>query len=275
MSSLLSFTTTIAKKAGTLVLKKSASKFKISTKANPADIVTEVDQAVEKLLIREIKKHYPDHGILAEESSYTHGSSPEDFSDKKYIWIIDPLDGTTNFAHGLKEYAVSIALLKVATRQKSKNFQYLEGEIIVGVVYAPALNEFFSAEKGKGAKLNGKKIRVSRTTKVSEAVFSTGFPATDTETNLPYFVQMHHRAMALRRFGAASLDLAYTAAGRFDGYWEFGLSPWDIAAGALLVKEAGGTVSDCNGQTLDLFGKDILATNGKIHKETIKTLATA
>ena len=172
----------------------------------------------------------------------------------KYIWFIDPwTEQQISFTGYL--YSVSIALFKT------------NGNLVAGIVYAPALNEIFYAEEGKGAFLNGKKIHVSKTKTVKDSLLVTGFPYNDKKINLPYFALMLSKSQAVRRLGSAALDLCYTAAGRFDGYWEFGLKPWDIAAGALIIKEAGGLVTDTSGNLLDLFGADILATNKNIHKD--------
>lgn len=265
---LIDFTIKIAEKAGKLLLKESKKAFKVREKS-VNNLVTDADFASEKFITTEILKKFPDHAILAEESSFQNPQQLKKLAQAEYIWIIDPLDGTTNFAHRLPQYAVSIAVFHNKARQKSKNFQYLEGEIILGVIHSPVLKETFSAEKGKGARLNGKKIEVSKTKTVSKSLTVTGFPPTNREINLPYFLAILNRCQALRRLGSAALDLAYVAAGRFDLFWEFGLSPWDIAAGALIVEEAGGRVSDTNDNLLDLFGKDILATNGRVHPETV------
>lgn len=265
---LLDFTINLAKKAGQIITKE-AKKITIEEKRKN-DLVTNADKASEKFLTQAILKKFPDHAILAEEADFAHKSEIKKLIKSPYIWIIDPLDGTTNFAHGLPIYSISIALFKTKTREKSQNFQYLSGEIVLGVVYAPALNELFYAQKGEGAFLNGKKITVSKTQKVLSSLAVTGFPYVNKEMNLPYFATMMKHAQAIRRLGSAALDLAYVANGRFDLYWEFGLKPWDIAAGSLIVEEAGGRVTDTNGNLLDLFGADLLATNEKVHQETIK-----
>lgn len=257
----------IAIKAGALTVKKSQKVLKISEKAKH-DLVTNADKASEKLIIKEIKAAYPSHAILAEES-YKE-KDLQKLLKAKYIWIIDPIDGTTNYTHGLPQYCVSIGIFKTESKESSKNYDYLEGEIVGGVVYAPMLDELFHAEKGKGAYLNGKKIKASNIKKLNNSLLVTGFPPAHKEINMAYFNEMINHCQAVRRFGSAALDLCYIAAGRFDAYWEFGLKPWDIAAGALIVEEAGGKVSDTNGNMLDLFGMDILASNKKVHKETIK-----
>lgn len=268
----VNFAKETAVKAGKLILKKAAKKFKIDEKGKN-DYVTSVDIAAEKLIIKEIRAKYPDHGILAEESSKDPESSMKFFSKYQYIWIIDPLDGTLNFTHGLPIYAVSIGLFQNKRAKSSKNFDYLEGELIAGAVFAPALGELFYASKGKGAYLNGKKIHVSKEKKLAKALSATGFPPVHKGLNLPYFIAMNKATQAVRRLGSAALDLCYTAAGRFGVFWEFGLSPWDIAAGALILSEAGGHITDTNGNPLDLFGKDLLATNKILHKETVQLLS--
>lgn len=265
---LLKFAIKTAKIAGKYVLAEQKKGLKIEEKGKN-DLVTNADRASEEIIIKEIKKKYPAHAVIGEESSFIHKTDFSDYANAEYIWLVDPIDGTTNYAHQLKEYAVSIGLFKISKKEKSKNFQYLSGELIVGVVYAPGMNELFSAAKGEGANMNGKKIHVSKINEVKNALFATGFPYKNQGVNLPYFNAMMGRCQAIRRLGAASLDLCYVAAGRFEGYWEFGLKPWDIAAGALIIEEAGGRVTDTNGNQIDLFGADIFASNTKIHKETL------
>lgn len=257
----------IAKKAGQLIVKESKKGFKIEKKGIN-NLVTRVDKASEKLIIEEIKKLYPSHAIIAEESK--NKASKKTYKNAEYIWIIDPLDGTTNFAHGLPVYCVSIAVFKTEQAESSKNYDYLSGELIAGVVYNPNFDELFYASTKKGAYLNGKKIKVSNVKKIAESLTATGFGPTQREKNLPHFAIMLKKSQAGRRMGAAALDLCYVACGRFDGFWEFDLKPWDIAAGALIIEEAGGKVTDTNGNLLDLFGADILASNGKIHNEMIR-----
>lgn len=265
---LLKFAIKTAKKAGKYVLAEQKKGLTIEEKGKN-DLVTNADRASEELIIKEINKAYPDHAIIGEESSFIRKSDFSDYADSEYIWLVDPIDGTTNYAHQLKEYAVSIGLFKLSKKEKSKNFQYLTGELIVGVVYAPGMNELFSAAKGDGAYMNGKKIQVTKINEVKNGLFATGFPYKNQGINLPYFNAMMGKCQAIRRLGAASLDLCYVAAGRFEGYWEFGLKPWDIAAGALIIEEAGGTVTDTNGNQIDLFGADIFGSNHKIHQETL------
>ena len=194
------------------------------------DFVTEVDQASENAIIDTLLTAYPDHGILAEESGSTRGNP-----DAEAIWIIDPLDGTTNFIHGFPQYAVSIALQQ-------------RGQITQAVIYDPTRNELFTASKGSGAFLNDKRIRVSKRDKLANGLIGTGFPYSDLthmDEYLAMFRAMSEKSAGLRRPGSAALDLAYVASGRFDGFWERQLKPWDLATGVLLVSEAGGLITDC------------------------------
>ncbi len=213
------------------------------------DLVTDADKEAEEAIVSVLRGTFPRHDILAEESD--HGRS-----DSNYRWIIDPLDGTTNYAHGFPWFAVSIAL-------------EVEGDVCLGVIYNPFHREMFIAEKGRGAFLNDIQIVVSQTAKLSDSLLATGFPydrKESPENNYDHFVNFQMSAQACRRAGAASLDLAYTAAGRFDGYWEMKLKPWDVAAGKLLVEEAGGRISDFGGQSFDIYGQQCLASNGLIHE---------
>jgi myo-inositol-1(or 4)-monophosphatase len=219
------------------------------------NLVTEVDRRCEQRIIEIIKKHFPQHNILTEETPMPELPSP-------FRWIIDPLDGTTNYAHGYPCFSTSVAL-------------ELEKEIILGAIYDPLLNELFTARQGKGAFLNGARIAVSATEQLTNALICTGFPydvRESPENNLDHFNHFIMEARAIRRDGSAALDLCYVAAGRFDGFWELKLQPWDVAAGKLLVEEAGGTVTDFCGKALDVNGKETLATNGKIHEEMIRVL---
>jgi len=198
---------------------------KMHSKSTCIDIVTEVDKRSEEIIIDFITKHYPEHDILAEESGLSGGAAD-------YRWVVDPLDGTTNFAQGLPIFSVSVAL------------EY-KGETVLGVVYTPVVGQLFTAIRGQGAYLNGKKLHVSEKTDLIESVLATGFPydkASHAANNLVYFNALIVKTRAIRRFGSAAYDLACTATGTFDGYWEMNLSPWDVAAGILLVEEAGGKV---------------------------------
>lgn len=220
------------------------------------NIVTDSDIASEELIIATIREHFPDHSILTEETGSHETSSP-------CRWIIDPLDGTVNFAHGVPIFSVSIAA-------------EVSGSIVVGVVFHPMLNELFVARRGGGAFLNGSPIRVSDCERLADAFLVTGFPYNI--TSFPEFRDWHfselvRRGIPIRRLGSSALDLAYVAAGRFDGFWEVGLNPWDIAAGVLLVEEAGGTVTNYDGSPHTLHSRTIVATNGKIHREFIEFLS--
>jgi myo-inositol-1(or 4)-monophosphatase len=222
------------------------------------DFVTEVDRAAETAVIEILHRAYPDHAILAEESGARQGQAGE----SEYTWIIDPLDGTTNFIHGFPQYAVSIGL-----RHK--------GILTQGVIYDPTKNELFTATRGRGAYLNERRIRVSKRTQLAEALIGTGFPFRDFEgldEYLAMFRELTARTAGIRRAGAAALDIAYVAAGRLDGFWEMGLSPWDMAAGALLVQEAGGLVGDFRGEADYLSSGRIVCGNPKIFAQLVHTI---
>lgn len=213
------------------------------------DFVTEVDRAAEQAIIDVLLKAYPQHGILGEETGSAFGDA-----SSEYQWIIDPLDGTTNFIHGMPQYAVSIALAKA-------------GVVEQAVVFDPNRNELFTASKGGGAFLNERRIRVSRRNKLQDSLIGTGFPYRmfdHIDTYLAIFKELAQKTAGQRRPGAASLDLAYVASGRFDGFWEFGLSPWDMAAGALLISEAGGLVSDMRGEANYLETGNLIAGTPKV-----------
>jgi myo-inositol-1(or 4)-monophosphatase len=241
-----------ARKAGLILKSRLGKKRKIGFKG-AINLVTEMDILAEKIIISEIQKHFPEHNILAEEE-------PTREKDSTLRWIIDPLDGTTNYAHGFPVFCVSIALAK-------------NEYPILGVVFDPTRDELFLAEKGKGASLNGRKIKVSAQTDLSRSLLATGFPYDLRESsinNFDHFQNFALRAQAVRRAGSAALDLCYVAAGRFDGFWEMKLAPWDVAAGSLIVAEAGGIVSNFQGKPPGLNGSHILATNGKIHKAMLR-----
>jgi myo-inositol-1(or 4)-monophosphatase len=219
------------------------------------NLVTEIDKKSEEIIIGRIKKHFPSHDFLCEESGSAEIKS-------EYRWIIDPLDGTINYVHGLPIFSVSIGLEH-------------NGEIVVGVVYDPSHDELFTAEKGKGAWLNKKRIQVTKTKKLIESLVVTGFSYTvnkQPEPDITHFRNFVIEAQAVRRLGSAALDLSYVACGRFDGFWERLLNPWDMAAGVLLVTEAGGKWTDYSGAPSTVYNKQILATNGKIHKQMIAVL---
>ncbi len=229
------------------------------TKKQHNDFVTEVDKAAEDAIIEVLKTAYPDHAILAEES----GPSANLHDENENVWIIDPLDGTTNFIHGFPQYCVSIALQQ-------------RGQITQAVVYDPTRNDLFTASKGAGAYLNEKRIRVSKRDKIADCLIGTGFPFRDLDGLNEYmkmFKIMTESCAGLRRPGAAALDLAYVAAGRLDGFFEKGLKPWDIAAGSLLVTEAGGIVGTFKGEGDYLYKGDVLAGNPKIFSQQVNLLS--
>jgi myo-inositol-1(or 4)-monophosphatase len=219
------------------------------------DLVTETDRASERLIVERLRSHFPSHGIVAEEGG-GHESSSE------YRWYVDPLDGTTNFAHGFPFFNVTLALERA-------------GELIAGVIIDPTRNEVFSAERGSGAYLNSRRIHVSNVPRLEDALSASGFPSRKRHQNINvhFFYQLSMLTHGVRRAGAAALDLAYVACGRLDLFWEFSLNPWDMAAGALLVQEAGGTVTDMHGRPLDLRGPHILADNTGVHAETVGLFA--
>ncbi len=242
-----------ARRAGGIITRAThdVDRIKVSAKGDK-DFVTEIDRAAEEAIIRVLHESYPDHAILAEES----GSSGE--SD--YQWIIDPLDGTTNFIHGFPQFCVSIALA-------------VKGVMTHAVVYDPTRNELFTASKGAGAYLNDRRIRVSKRVRMEESLIGTGFPYRvfdHVDAYLGMFRDIMQKSAGIRRPGAAALDLAYVAAGRLDGFWEIGLSPWDMAAGTLLITEAGGLVSDLAGEADYMQTGNILVGNPKIFVQLLQ-----
>lgn len=243
----------VAREAGALLLDRLHAPIVIAEKSRRADLVTDADRASEMLIVSRLRGAFPSATIVAEESGMHRGTNDE-------RWIIDPLDGTTNFAHRYPLFCVSIAYERA-------------GELIAGVVYAPAMDECFAAELGAGARLNGRATNVSNIGALADAMTCTGFHPADFERNAEHFRNVSHRAQAVRRDGAAALDLAYVACGRFDGFWEFDLHEWDVAAGTLLVREAGGNVSQTNGAQAALDAPSILATNGRIHAELSAALS--
>ncbi len=244
-----------ARNAGDLILRSSENvgQLTINHKSRH-DFVSEVDYQAEQEIINNIRTAYPDHAILAEESGEHQGND--------YLWVIDPLDGTTNFLHGLPQYAVSIALK-------------VKGKIELGVVYDPTRDELFTAERGGGAMLNNRRIRVGKQTNLQDALLGTGFPF-KTDEHLDAYLAMFRplcvKTSGIRRAGAAALDLAYVACGRLDGFWEIGLQEWDMAAGILLIQEAGGVVTDFsfNGQYLQ--SGNVLTGNPKMHQLMYQTI---
>jgi myo-inositol-1(or 4)-monophosphatase len=216
------------------------------------DLVTEADRASERLVVERLVAHYPNHSIVAEEGGGRERQS-------EYRWFVDPLDGTTNFAHGYPAFNVTLGLARGE-------------EMIAGVVYDPLREEMFAAEKGSGAFLNDRKIRVSTAQRLADSLVSTGFPSRkrSQNVNIHFYHQLAMSTHGVRRGGSAALDLAYVACGRLDGFWEFGLNPWDLAAGTLLVTEAGGKCSDMRGVPHDMKSAHLLVDNGAIHKEILE-----
>ena len=241
----------IAREAGELLMGYFARHVKIEYKGD-VDVVTEADRASEALIMDRLQARFPRHDVVAEE-----GARRETGSD--YKWYVDPLDGTTNFAHGFPVFCVSMGL------------EY-KGQLIAGVVYDPTRGEMFAAEKGSGAYLNQRRIHVSKTARLVESLVGTGFPShkRHQNPNIHFYHQITLRTHGVRRAGSAALDLASVASGRFDGFWEFNLNPWDLAAGVLLVEEAGGQVSGFFGQPFRLQDRDVLASNGLIHADLLR-----
>jgi myo-inositol-1(or 4)-monophosphatase len=259
MSQALHVAVKAARAAGAIINRASLDLdlIKVNTKS-PNDFVTEVDQAAEQAIIEVLLTAYPGHGILAEESGRLHGAK-----DSEYLWIIDPLDGTTNFIHGFPVYAVSIGLA-------------VKGQIQQAVVYDPCRNDLFYASKGRGAFLNDKRLRVSKRNRMNDALIGTGFPFRKGD-NFKRYVAMFETIMTqcagLRRPGAAALDLCYVAAGYYDGFFETGLSPWDIAAGSLMITEAGGLIGNFTGEADFLYQREVVAGNPKIFAQLVPLLA--
>jgi myo-inositol-1(or 4)-monophosphatase len=256
---LLNFAIQTARDAGRLLAERFGRTLQVTNKSE-LDLVTESDLASERLIIDRIKTYYPRHAILAEESG---ASTPEDReTESEWLWIIDPLDGTTNYAHGYPCFCVSMGLQH-------------KGRMEVGVIYDPMRDEMFTAERGVGASLNGRRIQVSATPGLGGALLCTGFPYDVRERSefARHFANFIMNAQGVRRDGAAALDLAYVACGRFDGFWEEGLKPWDVAAGALLVEEAGGRVSNYAGEPLSIYVPPIVASNGLLHEQMMHVLS--
>ena len=248
-----------ARAAGAIINRASfdVETLRVNTKA-PNDFVTEVDQAAERIVIETLLHAYPGHGILAEESGRAHGAK-----DSDYLWIIDPLDGTTNFIHGLPVYAVSIGLA-------------YRGQVQQAVVYDPSRNDMFFASKGRGAFLNDKRLRVSKRTRLADSLIGTGFPfrkGDNFRRYLKMFETVMQNSAGLRRPGAAALDLCYVAAGYYDGFFETGLSPWDIAAGSLMITEAGGLIGNFTGEADYLYQREVVAGNPKVYAQLVQLLA--
>jgi len=245
--------------AGGIILSYFGGTFGIDHKEGINNLVTEVDKMAEAKIIEVITKAFPGHSIIGEEGG-------EHIQESDYQWIIDPIDGTVNFAHGIPLCCVSIGVT-------------YKGSVIMGAVYNPMMNEFFFAEKGKGATLNGDPIHVSKKSDFKTAFLVTGFPYKWPETSLEHPVMVFERmvlqGLPIRRLGSAAIDLCWVACGRFDGFWEYNLSAWDVAAGYLMVLEAGGTITDFEGKIGNVFDKQTLATNGLIHKDILRVIRNA
>jgi len=248
MGSYLDAAIEIAREAGQLLLAHRGVAFELK---GDFDLVTAADRASENLIVKRLRERFPEHGIVAEEGGRAEMNS-------KLRWYVDPLDGTTNFAHGYPQWNVTLALAQ-------------QGEVIAGVVFDPLNRELFTAERGAGARLNGAPMRVSKGRVLNDALVSTGFPSRKRHqnVNIHFYYQLAMATHGVRRGGSAALDLAYTACGRLEAFWEFGLNPWDMAAGTLLVEEAGGKISGMQGERLDLHGRYVLADNGLVHEEML------
>lgn len=254
----------ISKEAGEIIRAGFGTNFSVEYKSNLSDFVTEIDKKSEAAIINFIKKEFPKHAVLAEESGEhkTSLASSQKGDGSEYLWVIDPLDGTTNFAHGLPIFSVSIGVQK-------------NGETICGVVYDVMRDETYSSEKGSGSFRNGQRLQVSNNDNLRKSMLVTGFPynvADNPDYAIERFAAFLKASSAVRRLGSAAIDLCYVAAGVFDGFWEVYLNPWDLAAGKLLVEEAGGIVTDFNGAKTDIFSRQILATNNLVHEQMIKLL---
>ncbi len=246
--SMFNFAIQLAREAGQLLRDHLGRVIDISHKSSTLDLVTEVDLLSERHIKERISNHYPKHEILAEESGHQQ-------TDSEYRWLIDPLDGTTNYAHGYPVFCVSIALERA-------------GEVLLGVVYDPVRDELFAAERDAGASLNGRPIHVSQVSQLSQSLLVTGFPynVRSNPLNIEYFARFLHNAQAVRRDGSAALDMCYVACGRFDGFWEMELKPWDVGAGKLIVEESGGRATKFDGRPVTIYESEILVSNGFIHE---------
>ena len=262
-SEFLSTAIEVASQVGTRLremLGESRASKGVTTKRNQADLVTKADRMTEEHIVRLLRERFPNHGVVAEEGTAHPG--------QEYRWIIDPIDGTTNFAYGLPVFSVSIALEH-------------KGELLAGVVYHPSLDEMFAAERGRGAFLrrDGREepMKVADQTTVADSIVATGLPYAIRETgrNIPETGRLMRTAIEVRILGSAALNLAYVAAGRIGAFWEPGLNAWDIAAGALLVQEAGGRITDMRGRPFHVDCRDVLATNGRVHDEMVRLLGAA
>jgi myo-inositol-1(or 4)-monophosphatase len=257
MNTFLEVAVETAREAGKILLAEFDRPQKIGYKGE-VDLVTQADRRSEQLIVNCLRSHFPKHAIVAEEGgkydNVSTGASPP------YCWYVDPLDGTTNFAHGYPCFSISIALAEISQDAE---------DLLVGVVYQPISGELFTAVKGEGAFLNNKKIQVSSVERLATSLLATGFPSVKRaqNPNIHYYWEFTLRSHAVRRDGSAALDIASVACGRFDGFWEFGLNPWDTAAGVLLIREAGGMATDFAGRPYRPGGQELLASNRRIHTE--------
>lgn len=258
-----------ASKAGEWIKSKLGTVTKLDTKYSMNDLVTEVDKGAERMIRNLIATHFPQHSFLGEEGvepgPKAAAEALANVSEAEYLWIVDPVDGTTNYVHGFPFYSVSIALAH-------------KGKVIVGVVYDPSRDEMFVAERGKGAYVHGRKMNVAADSTIQTSLLATGFPADHQvalPANLKETVALARKVRNIRSSGSAALHLAYVATGRLSGFWEHNLSAWDIAAGSLLVEESGGRLSDIAGEPYHLAVRDIVATNGLIHDELVAELKKA
>lgn len=254
MENYLTTAVEIAREAGTLLAQLFERPKEFSYK-RPSDLVTEADRRSEALIVERLRKFFPRHAVVGEE-----GGGQK--TDSDYCWYVDPLDGTTNFAHGFPVFCVTLGLA-------------YRGEAIAGVVYDPLRQELFAAERGAGAYLNDTRIHVSKTLKLAESLLATGFPpfASNHDLNIQFYFHFTQRSHGIRRAGSAALDFCSVAAGRFEGFWELKLNPWDKAAGSLLVTEAGGRVTDLAGGPFRLLGDEVVASNGLVHEEMCQAFA--
>lgn len=253
---LLQFAKKLAYDAGKMALTYQKTSFGVHTKSSVNDLVTDIDKVCDEFITKTILTHFPDHSILSEESGVKEGTG-------EYKWIIDPIDGTTNFAHGLPLFAISIAIVH-------------KGKPIIGVVEIPGLGETFWAQEGKGAFIGMKPIHVSKTGNMQQALFGTGFPYERTapryKKTMELFDAFYAASQGVRRFGSASVDLCFVACGRFDGFWEYDLQPWDVAAGKIILEEAGGTVTNMDGSTFNPKLKNIVGSNGLLHSDMLRVI---
>ncbi|GAB6992277.1 inositol monophosphatase family protein [Paenibacillus pini] len=258
-----------ASKAGEWIKSKLGTVKQLGMKSGAQDLVTEVDKGAEQMIRKLILTHFPDHHILGEEGvepgPQASADALKEALDEDYVWIVDPIDGTTNYVHGFPFYCVSIALA-------------YQGEVIVGVIYDPSRDELFVAEKGKGCYVHGNRMEVSAEGRLSESLIATGFPVGISSTlpmNMAGLQHLVPKVRNIRSGGSAALHMAYVAAGRLSGFWEIGLNAWDLAAGALIVQESGGSVSDTLGRPYDLSVRNVVASNRKIHSEFVEALKEA